>query len=275
MSQSSLVNYRRISPNCTKPRRNKITHIVIHHMAGNCSVETCGEIFAPVARQASSHYGIGSDGRIGQYCYEENRAWTTSNAEIDHKAITIEVADDKYGAPWHSSNAAMRSLIKLCVDICKRNGIKELKYTGDKSGNLHKHCWYANTDCPGSWLGSQFPTIASEVTKVLRGGISTAYGAGPKVPSLYTGSFPTRFPKRIVPRFKLGDGYDRCTGYVSEIKKIQMFLNWAIGANLTVDGHYGPKSVAACKKFQLKIGMTNPKGNFGKGTLKKAKTFKA
>ncbi len=58
MSNSSLVNYVKISPNRTSPRRNKITKITIHHMAGNLSVETCGNVFAPRSRQASSNYGI-------------------------------------------------------------------------------------------------------------------------------------------------------------------------------------------------------------------------
>lgn len=269
MSQSNLVVHRKISPNCTKPRRSKITHIVIHHMAGNCTVETCGSIFAPSSRQASSHYGIGSDGRVGQYCYEENRAWTTGNAEIDHKAVTIEVADDKYGSPWHSSNAAMRALIKLCVDICKRNGIKKLNYTGGKSGNLHKHCWYQNTDCPGTWLGSQFPTIASEVNKILSGGTSTAYGAS--VPKLYTGSFP-KLPGRGY--FIKGDGYNQLSSYKSEIKKIQKFLNWAIGSALSVDGQYGPNTDASVRTFQ-KLVSTAVDGSWGSKTQAKAKAYKA
>lgn len=168
MSNSSLVTYKAISPNCTKPRRGTIKHIVIHHMAGNLSVETCGQVFAPVSRQASSHYGIGSDGRIGQYCYEENRAWTTGGA-IDHESVTIEVADDKMGSPWHSSPKAMAALIKLCADICKRNGITRCTYTGSGSGTLLKHQWYQSTDCPGAWLGSQFSYIATEVNKLLSG----------------------------------------------------------------------------------------------------------
>ena len=32
------------------------------------------------------------------------------------------------------SDKALKATIELCVDICKRNGIKKLNYTGDKSG---------------------------------------------------------------------------------------------------------------------------------------------
>ena len=166
MSNSSLVNYVAISPNRTIPRNGKISKIVIHHMAGNLSVETCGNVFAPASRKASSHYGIGSDGRIGMYCEEKDRAWTTGN-QIDHQAVTIEVADDVIGNGWHSSDAAMKSLVLLCADICRRNGIANPTYTGDGNGTFLMHKWYQATDCPGAYLESQFPWIAQEVNRIL------------------------------------------------------------------------------------------------------------
>lgn len=168
MSNSSLVNYVAISPNRTIPRNGKISKIVIHHMAGNLSVETCGNVFAPASRKASSHYGIGSDGRIGMYCEEKDRAWTTGH-QIDHQAVTIEVADDVIGNGWHSSDKAMKSLVLLCADICRRNGIINPTYTGDGNGTFLMHKWYQATDCPGAYLESQFPWIAQEVNKILSG----------------------------------------------------------------------------------------------------------
>jgi nucleoid-associated protein YgaU len=53
------------------------------------------------------------------------------------------------------------------VDICQRNGIEKLNYTGDKSGNLTMHKWFAATGCPGPYLESKFPYIAEEVNKRL------------------------------------------------------------------------------------------------------------
>lgn len=171
MSNSPLVTYTRISPNRTVMSNKKNTHIVIHHMSGNLSVETCGAVFAPTSRKASSNYGVDTKGDVGLYCPESDRAWTTGSREIDSKAVTIEVANDQIGGNWHVSDTALNKTIELCVDICKRNGIKELKFTGDKSGNLHAHRWYQSTDCPGAYLYSKFPYIASEVTKRLRGSI--------------------------------------------------------------------------------------------------------
>ena len=167
VSNSSLVTYIRISPNKTVMSDKKNTHIVIHHMAGILTVEQCGSIFAPSSRQASSNYGVDSKGHVGLYVDESDRSWATSSREIDSKAVTIEVSNDEIGGNWHVSNTALKKTIELCADICKRNGIKKLNFTGDKSGNLHMHQWYANTACPGPYLSSKFAYIASEVNKIL------------------------------------------------------------------------------------------------------------
>ena len=170
MSNSKLVNYTRLSPNCNKPRNHRIDKITIHHMAGNLTVEQCGAVFAPTSRQASSNYGIGSDGRVGMYVEECNRSWCSSNAENDHRAVTIEVANDGGAPDWHVSDKALSKLIELCSDICKRNGISKLNYTGDKSGNLTMHKWFAATGCPGPYLESKFAYIAEQVNKRLSAG---------------------------------------------------------------------------------------------------------
>lgn len=167
MSNSPLVNYVKLSPNHSGQRKHKIDTITIHHMAGNLSVETCGNIFASPSRQASSNYAVDNYGRVGMYVEEHNRSWCSSSPANDHRAITIEVANDEYGGNWHVSDVALQKTIDLCVDICQRNGIKQLVYTGDTRGNLTKHEWFANTNCPGPYLGSKFPYIASEVNKRL------------------------------------------------------------------------------------------------------------
>ena len=164
MSNSNLIDYTKISPN-SNPRNQAIKKLTIHHMAGDFTVETCGNGFAKPERQASANYGIGSDGRVGMYVEEKRRAWTSSNRENDYQAITIEVANDGVAPQWHVSDKALSKLIELCVDVCKRNGIKALNYTGDKSGNLTRHNMFAATDCPGPYLQSKFPWIAEEVNK--------------------------------------------------------------------------------------------------------------
>lgn len=167
MSNSRLVDYVKISPNSSNPRSKRVTKITIHHVAGDLTVEEIGNVFAPKERQASSNYGIDSEGRVGLYVEEKNRAWTSGNKSNDHEAVTIEVANDEIGGQWHISDKALAKLIELCVDICQRNGIAKLNFTGDKTGNLTMHKWFQATTCPGPYLESKFPYIAAEVNKKL------------------------------------------------------------------------------------------------------------
>lgn len=136
-------------------------------MAGNLSVETCGNVFAPSSRQASSNYGIDNKGRVGMYVEEKDRAWTSSNAANDQCAVTIEVANDGGAPNWHVADIALAKLIELCTDICLRNDIEKLNYTGDKTGNLTRHNMFVSTTCPGPYLQSKFEYIAKEVNKNL------------------------------------------------------------------------------------------------------------
>ena len=174
MSNSDLISYRRISPNRNHPRNHVIDTITIHHMAGNLSVERCGEIFQNVNREASSNYGIGTDGRIALYVPEEDRAWTSGSPANDNRAITIEVANDTGEPYWHVSDTAINSLIALLVDICKRNGIKKLLWKNDKSligkvkeQNMTVHRWFQATACPGPYLMNKMGWIAEQVNKKL------------------------------------------------------------------------------------------------------------
>lgn len=167
MSNSPLVDYTKISPNSNNPRNHKIDKITIHHMAGNLTVESCGDVFAKPERQASSNYAVGTDGRIGMYVEEANRSWCSSSRENDHRAITIEVANDGGSPDWHVSDKAIASTIELCADICKRNGIAKLNFTGDESGNLTLHKYFAATLCPGPYLESKIPYIVEQVNKKL------------------------------------------------------------------------------------------------------------
>lgn len=167
MSNSALVNYTRLSPNRSHPRNHSIDKITIHHMAGNLSVETCGSVFANASREASANYGIGSDGRVGLYVDEGDRSWASASPSNDNRAVTIEVANSSTGGDWPVSDAAYSKLIDLCVDICQRNGIKALNYTGDAKGNLTEHRMFMATTCPGPYLHARMSRIAAEVNKRL------------------------------------------------------------------------------------------------------------
>lgn len=189
MSNSPLVDYTLISPNKTSPRRGEIDTVTIHCVVGQCTVESLGALFAKSSRGASSNYGVGKDGRIGMYVEEKDRAWCSggkdkngnpirvngiSGADNDHRAITIEVASDTTH-PYAVTDAAYEGLIRLLVDICKRNpGIKRLRWLGDKSlvgetdkQNMTVHRWFAYKSCPGDYLYERHSAIAEEVNRRL------------------------------------------------------------------------------------------------------------
>lgn len=250
MSNSSLVNYTRISPNKNSPRKNKIDRITIHHMAGNLSVETCGNVFAPSSRQASSNYGVDSQGRVGLYVDEKDRSWCSSSSANDNRAVTIEVADNKIGNGWGCSNAAMAKLILLCADICRRNGIPKLVYTGNTNGNLTLHKFFANTDCPGAYLESQMPKIASEVNKLLASGATAYTWNGTTAYSSNSGSTPVSTNPENKGYLTLGD-----TGTaVKTMQKMLIACGFSCGS-CGADGSFGNDTLAAVKAFQKAYGL--------------------
>lgn len=182
-TNSSLVSYTKLSPNHSGQRTHSIDRITPHCVVGQCSVETLGSIFYPTSRQASCQYGIGPDGRIGMYVEEKNRSWCSSSNANDQRAITIECASDTT-EPYAMNSKVYDALIKLCVDICKRNGKKKLIWLRDKDKTLNYnpksdemvitvHRWFANKSCPGNWLYARLGDLATKVTAQL-GGTTTA-----------------------------------------------------------------------------------------------------
>ena len=174
MSNSNLVDLVSYSPNHSGTRKHHITKIAIHHTAGVLTAAGIGSVFKSRNRKASCNYGIGNDNRIVLVVDEANRAWTTSSAWCDNRAVTIEVSNCQNGGNWLVSDRVLNTLIDLVTDICRRNKIKNCTYTGWKDGVLQMHKWYAQTSCPGPYLGSKFSHIAREVNKRLRGGSATS-----------------------------------------------------------------------------------------------------
>lgn len=173
-TNSSMVSYTKLSPNHSGQRTHSIDRITPHCVVGQCSVETLGNVFYPTSRQASCQYGIGVDGRVGMYCEEKNRSWCSSNNANDQRTVTIECASDTY-SPYAMNSKVYDTLIKFCIDICKRNGKKKLIWFGDKDKTLNYapkademvitvHRWFANKSCPGDWLYSRLGDLAAKVT---------------------------------------------------------------------------------------------------------------
>ena len=226
-TNSSLVTYKRITSNKTSPRNHKIDTVTIHCVVGQWTAKQGCDYFATTARSASCNYFVGKDGSIGLCVEEKDRSWCTSSSSNDNRAITIEVASDTKH-PYAVTDAALKALIELIADVCKRNGIKELKWKGDKSligqvdkQNMTVHRWFANKACPGDYLYNRHPYIAEQVNKKL----GVAVGSG----NISTPAI---------------DG-NHITSKIDTVKEVQIWANKNYGFNLDVDGIYGEETKGA------------------------------
>lgn len=260
MSNSALASYTNLTKNCSKPRNHKIDKITIHHMAGFMTAKACADYFATTTRKVSSNYCIGTDGKIAVSVEEKDRAWTSSNAENDNRAVTIEVANSTGAPEWKISERAMKSLIDLCADICIRNGIEKLSFTGNKNGNLTMHKYFAATECPGPYLSGKFSYIAQEVNKILE-----------SEKSKMTEEKKTEEPKKTVNKssFLPPRGYFQKGDYSVNVGKIAAFMRKVFPSythKKALGNTYGDYIISAVKEFQRRTGLT-PDGYFGQKTL--------
>jgi|GEM_PF-502283 len=186
MSNSSLVTYTKLSPNCTSPRNHAIDTVSIHCMAGKLTAKQCLNLSSfstySTTKGCSCNYAIGYDGEIALCVNEADRSWCTSSRSNDNRAITIEVSNSSNtDSDWPVSDAAYKSLINLLVDICQRNGIKRLLWQRDKDligqvskQNMTVHRWFAAKACPGDYLYGRHAAIAAEVNKRLNAAADAA-----------------------------------------------------------------------------------------------------
>ena len=176
-TNSSMVAYTRLSPNHSGQRTHSIDRITPHCVVGQLSAESICGCFTSPSRQASCNYGIGMDGKVSLCVEEKNRSWCSSSNANDQRAVTIECASDKT-EPYAMNSRVYDSLIKLCTDICRRNGKKKLLWFGDRNKTLNYtpksdemvltvHRWFANKSCPGDWLYARLGDLAAKVTAAL------------------------------------------------------------------------------------------------------------
>ena len=191
MSNSSLVNVVRLSPNHSGTRTHTIDRITPHCVVGQLDAETIGNCFASRNIEASCNYGIGKDGRVVLVVDENKRSWCSSSSANDQRAVTIECASDMT-APYAFNSAVYNKLIVLCADICKRNNKNKLIWIADKNKALNYtpksnemlltvHRWFANKSCPGDWLYSRLSDLAIKVNAKLTTSTSTSTNTTYKV----------------------------------------------------------------------------------------------
>lgn len=174
---SSLTNLIKWTEN-SSARKEKIRFITPHCTAIKAKGLTIASQFCDTARKASANYVIGSDIAIVANVPENRRAWTSSSAWNDQRAITIECASG-HMTPYEFCEGVYNRLIDLSADIVVRNGYSRLIYLGslDATKNalsnskysdamfvtLHK--WYASKQCPGMWMINRLHEYCDEVNR--------------------------------------------------------------------------------------------------------------
>lgn len=292
MSNSSLVNYTKLSPNNSGKRTHTIDRITPHCVVGQCSVQSLGSMFARSSRGASCNYAIGGDGRVALIVDEGSRSWCSSSNANDQRAVTIECASEPT-SPYAFRDVVYNKLIDLCVDICKRNGKTKLLWLGDKNTTLNYnpksdemvltvHRWFANKACPGDWLMARMNDLASKVTARLGGSVTT-----PSVASTASVSGSTvikvQTPTLAIYKTPNGASTGRCTGKGSftitevqgqwgKLKSGAGWINLSNASEVTVPGvnPSAASTLVATKKSTDEIAREVIAGKWGSGAARKA-----
>lgn len=132
----------------TPGRAGKIDKVVLHHNAGNLTIHGCYNVWQD--REASAHYQVQSDGRIGQLVYDSNTAWHAGNFDANATSIGIEHADYQSN-PWLISDACLENGAHLVAAICKYFKLGRPQWMK----NVFPHSHFSATECPASIAGSQ------------------------------------------------------------------------------------------------------------------------
>ena len=138
-------------------------------------------------------------------------------------------------SPYRMNDAVYETLIKLCTDICRRNGKKKLIWFGDKNKSLNYnpksdemvitvHRWFANKSCPGDWLYSRLGDLANKVTAQLEGNAIEGLSVG-----------------------------DR-GAEVEEMQRMLIACGYSCG-DCGVDGSFGNDTLAALQVFKKDAGL--------------------
>ena len=256
-TNSPLVGYTRLVNKHSGLRTHCIDRITPHCVVGQVTAARLGDIFSGT-RDVSSNYGIALDGTVALYVEEKNRSWCSSSNANDQRAITIECASDPK-PPYAFKTVVYNTLVKLCTDICKRNGKKKLLWFGDKTKSLNYspkpdemvltvHRWFCNKSCPGDWMYARMGDLAQKVTAALAADSSPA-----PAPAAAT-KCPYVEPTKDIQYGAKGNN----------VRWVQWHLNKAAGEKLAVDGIFGSLTKAAVLRFQknkklVQDGIVGPK----------------
>ena len=163
----------------TPGRAGTINKIVLHHNAGNLTIRGCYNVWQD--REASAHYQVQSDGRIGQLVWDKDTAWHAGNFDANATSIGIEHADCQT-RPWMISAACLENGAHLVAALCKYYKLGRPTWMK----NVFPHNHFSSTECPASIAGSQnaaYMKRAQEWYDAMMKGSSAPAASKPSKPS--------------------------------------------------------------------------------------------
>jgi hypothetical protein len=192
------------------------TMVTIHHNGGRLTHEGCLNVWK--VRPASAHFDIDASGAACQYVKVNEYAWACANGTGNRQSISIEMANSAIGGQWPVSETTWKSAARLAGWLfAKVIGTRPTKDTLV----FHSH-WYP-TACAGPYMDSVYSRLLAETQKAYDGFIQPVL--------------------RVGPTLNQGD-----SGPV--VKTLQIGLNKILNITLVPDGRFGPKTLAAVKKYQ-------------------------
>lgn len=128
----------------TKGRAKPIDRIVIHHNAGiRLTTQDCKRLW-DTSREASAHYQVEADGKIGQLVHDVDTAWHAANSDINARSIGIEHANISGPPRWQISDATIEEGAHLVAALCKAYKLGRPEW----GKNVFPHSAFASTACP-------------------------------------------------------------------------------------------------------------------------------
>ena len=246
----------------SKRSTSKIKYIVIHYTGndGDLSINNA-KYFKNNVVEVSAHYFV-DDTTIYRSVPDNYVAWHCGAKKYYHacrntSSIGIEMCDTLKNGKYELSAKTKANTIDLVRSLMKKYNIP--------IENVIRHYDVTHKNCPAYFVNeAKWATFKQEIVGVNK--------------KAFSGMFPDVAVAYYV-KDKKGNKQKKYRYYLQkgdeglQVRRLQMFLNWAIDANLDVDGDFGKKTLAAVKKFQKAYGLTVD-GLFGKASLAKAKTIR-
>lgn len=196
---------------------NSISEIVLHHNAGDLSVQGCYNTWQ--TREASAHYQVQSDGVIGQLVWDGDTAWHAGNSAANCRSIGIEHANNHYD-PWTISDAALENGAHLVAAICVRYKLGMPRW----GVNVFPHKHYSATACPGEIAGSQREKYMARAVYWYEQ-MTGSHAPAQPAPAASTPSGDIESLARAVIRGDYGNGADRKARLGAQYEAVQKRVN--------------------------------------------------